>query len=236
MNGWTIAGTSFLACGVEMVEALTIVLAVGVARGWRPALSAATWAIAILIAVFAIARPALLWLAPLPAFKAAVGAVALYYGSGWLRKAILRAAGRKALHDENAIYAAEVAALNHVDHRAAFASAFNGVFFEGVEAVVIVLALAAGSSAELPWAAGGALAALALVVGLGFALRRPLERVPENTLKFLVGTMLTTFGIFWIGESTGAPLWSDDAVIALLAVAVCGGSLVAVRVLKGSLP
>jgi uncharacterized membrane protein len=234
MNGWAIAGTSFLACGVEMVEALTIVLAVGIARGWRPALSAALWAAVLLIAIVALARPLLLWLEPLPAFKIAVGLVALYYGWGWLRKAILRGAGRKALHDEKALFDKHVAALEGGNDRAAFATAFNGVFLEGVEAVVIVLALAAGTAAALPWAAGGGLAALVIVAAAGFALHRPLETVPENAMKFLVGTMLTTFGIFWIGEGAGVRWWGDDASVVLLAAAIVIGSLLAVRILRRS--
>ena len=232
MSGWTIAGTSFLACAVEMVEALTIVLAVGVARAWRPAVGAAVWALALLIAIVFVARPVLLWLEPLPAFKMVVGIVALYYGTGWLRKAILRAAGRKELHDEKALYHKRVAALEAAGDRAAFTTAFNGVFLEGVEAVVIVLALSAGNAAALPWAAGGGIAALALVVALGLVLRRPLEHVPENAMKFLVGTMLTTFGTFWLGEGAGVHWWGDDAAIAVLAAAIFGGSLVAVRALR----
>jgi uncharacterized membrane protein len=148
----------------------------------------------------------------------------------------LRASGRKALHDEAALFAKHVKALETAGDRAAFATAFNGVFFEGVEAVVIVLALAAGTAAALPWAAGGAFAALAIVVALGFALHRPLERVPENAMKFLVGTMLTTFGIFWIGEGAGVHWWGDDASVALLAVVVLGGSLIAVRALRATVP
>jgi uncharacterized membrane protein len=232
MSGWTIAGTSFLACGVEMVEALTVVLAVGIARSWRPAVTAALWAIAVLAAIVIVARPVLLWLEPLAAFKIAVGLVALYYGQGWLRKAILRAAGRIPLHDEGAIFSKHVAQLEGAGDRAAFATAFNGVFIEGVEAVAIVLALASGSAAALPWATGGALAALAIVAALGFALHQPLERVPENAMKFVVGTLLSTFGIFWVGEGAGVRWWGDDAAIALLAAAIFGGSLVAVRVLR----
>jgi uncharacterized membrane protein len=232
VNGWAIAGTSFLACGVEMVEALTIVLAVGAARSWRPAVGAAVWALAILAAIVAVARPVLLWLEPLPAFKIVVGLVAIYYGGGWLYKAILRAAGRKALHDEHAIYAKNVAALERAGDRAAFTASFNGVFLEGVEAVAIVLALAAGTQAALPWAAGGALAALILVAAVGVALHRPLARVPENAMKFVVGTMLTTFGLFWIGEGAGVAWPGDDAAIALLAAVVFAGALIAVRVLR----
>ncbi len=236
MNGWTIAATSFLACGVEMVEALTIVLAVGAARSWRPAVGAAMWALAVLGAIVAVARPVLLWLEPLPAFKILVGLVALYYGTGWLYKAILRGAGRKALHDEDALYAKHVSALEHAGDRAAFAASFNGVFVEGVEAVAIVLALAAGSSAgaafALPWATGGALAALALVVAVGIALHRPLARVPENSLKFVVGTMLTAFGLYWIGAGFGVDWLGDDAAVGLLAAVILAGALIAVRLMR----
>jgi uncharacterized membrane protein len=232
VNGWAIAGTSFLAAGVEMVEALTIVLAVGIARGWKPALTAAFWATAILIAIVVVARPLLLWLEPLAIFKIVVGLVAVYYGWGWLKKAILRASGRKALHDEAAIYAKHVTELESGSDRAAFATAFNGVFFEGVEAVIIVLALSAGAAAALPWAAGGAIAALLIVIAVGFALHRPLERVPENAMKFLVGIMLTTFGIFWIGEGAGVRWWAGDAALALIAAVILAASLVAVRVLR----
>jgi uncharacterized membrane protein len=234
VNGWAIAGTSFIACGVELVEALTIVLAVGVGHSWRPALTATFWALAILAAIVIGARPVLVWLEPLAAFKIVVGAVALYYGAGWLRKAILRAAGRKALHDEAAIYAQHVAALGRADDRAAFATAFNGVFLEGVEAVAIVLALTGGSSAALPWAAGGGLAAFALVVAIGLALHQPLARVPENALKFLVGTMLTAFGTFWIGAGLGVHWPGDDAAMPGLAALIFAASLGAVRVLRTS--
>jgi uncharacterized membrane protein len=215
-----------------MVEALTIVLAVGAARSWRPAVTAAAWALAILAAIVAIARPVLLWLEPLAAFKIAVGLVALYYGYGWLSKAVLRGAGRKALHDEGALYAKNVSALERSDDRAAFAASFNGVFLEGVEAVAIVLALGAGTADALPWATGGALAALAAVAALGLALHRPLERVPENALKFVVGTMLSAFGLFWIGEGAGLKWPGDDAVLGLLAVVIFATSLFAVRILR----
>jgi uncharacterized membrane protein len=236
VNGWTVAGTSFLACGVEMVEALTIVLAVGAAHNWRSAVSAAAWALAALFAIVLVARPVLLWLEPLPAFKVAVGLVALYYGTGWLHKAILRGAGRKPLHDEAALYAQRVAELERADDRAAFAASFNGVFLEGVEAVIIILAFAAGSAAALPWAAGGGIAALLIVVAVGVALHRPLERVPENAMKFLVGTMLTTFGIFWIGGGIGVHWPGHELAIAVLAAVVFCASLIGVRVLHRTAP
>jgi uncharacterized membrane protein len=144
----------------------------------------------------------------------------------------MRGAGRKPLHDEGTLYAKHVAALERADDRAAFATSFNGVFLEGVEAVIIILALAAGSVAALPWAAGGGIAALLIVAAIGIALHRPLERVPENAMKFLVGTMLTTFGIFWIGEGAGVRWPGDDASIALLAAVIFATSLIAVRALR----
>ncbi len=232
MNGPAVAVTSFLACGVEMVEALTIVLAVGVSRGWRPALSGAGWALALLVAIVAVARPALVWLAPLPLFKLTLGGVALYFGIAWLRKAILRAAGRKSLHDEAAIYDREVAQLDRSDERAAFAASFNGVFLEGVEVVAIVLALAAGGAVAAQWASGGALVALVLVIALGIALHRPLARVPENAMKFLVGTMLTAFGVFWIGAGAGVAWPGDDLALGALAALTLAASLTAVRALR----
>jgi uncharacterized membrane protein len=179
-----------------------------------------------------IAGPALVWLAPLPLFKLALGAVALYYGAGWLRKAILRGAGRKSLHDEAAIYGREVARLERSDDRAAFAASFNGVFLEGVEAVAILLALAGGGAVAAVWASAGASIALVLVLALGVALHRPLARVPENAMKFLVGTMLTAFGIFWIGAGAGVAWPGDDVALGALAALTLAASLIAVRALR----
>lgn len=232
MNGWAIAGTAFLACGVELVEALTIVLAVGKTQGWRPAINGAIGAIVVLAAIVAIARPVLIWLEPLPAFKIVVGAVALYYGWSWLRKAVLRTAGRKPLRSESAVYAGSVAKLANADERGALVTSFNGVFIEGVEVVVIVLAFGAAGPGAIDWAIGGALAALVVVLALAIALRRPLAALPENATKFLVGVMLTTFGIFWIGEGLGLRWWHDDASLPVIAALVLVGALLASRALR----
>jgi len=232
MNGWAIAGTAFLACAVEGVEALTIVLAVGLARGWRQALSGAAWAVAALAAIVAVARPLLQWLEPLPAFHIVVGAAAIYLGYGWLRKAVERAAGTRALRDEAAAFEHHHASLKDADGRAAFVAAFNGTFIEGTEVVFIVLAIGASAAGALSWAAFGGLGALAVVVIVGAALRAPLQHVPENLMKFVVGVLLTTFGIFWVGEGLGIAWWHDDIAVLYLGALVLAAALGTVAVLR----
>jgi uncharacterized membrane protein len=214
---------TFLASAVEAVEALTIVLAVGVTRGWpsvRLGIAAAGAALAALVAVLGPG----LRLIPIDALRLVVGAFLLIFGMQWLRKAILRAAGYKALHDEDAAYrrhvheamAAGEAPRGSVDWYS-FTVSFKGVFLEGVEVVFIVLTFGSAPG-SLPLAIGGAAAAVAMVSGAGFLANRPLSRVPENTMKFAVGLMLTTFGIFWAGEGLGVE-WpgSDAAIPAILA-------------------
>ena len=220
---WALGTTAFLASAVEMVEALTIVLAVAVTRGWPRALGAAACAIAALAIVVAIAGPRLPALVAYPLVKLVVGCIALYVGLSWLRKAVLRAAGRKAMRDESAAYARDVAKLEHESPREAFATAFTGVLTEAFEVVAIVLALGSGTSATLGAAAGGALVALLLVVIVGALVHRPLARVPENAMKFVVGGMVTAFGIFWVGEGLQIA-WpaSDVALFYIAAVAFAG--------------
>ncbi len=214
---------TFLASAVEAVEALTIVLALGVTRGWpsvRLGIAAAGAALAVLIAVLG---PGLKMI-PIDALRLVVGAFLLVFGMQWLRKAILRAAGFKALHDEDQIYrrqvqeamAAGTAPRAGVDWYS-FTVSFKGVFLEGVEVVFIVLTFGSAHG-NLPLAIGGAAAAVALVSGAGFLAHRPLSRVPENAMKFAVGLMLTTFGIFWAGEGIGID-WpgADAAILAILA-------------------
>ena len=208
--------STFLACGVEMVEALTIVLASGVARGWRSSL-AGLGAATVVLAILVVALGPALTHIPLQALRLVVGALLLVFGLQWLRKAILRASGYKALHDEDAIFARELAEAQSAEQveRAGidwygFTLSFKGVLLEGLEVVFIVLTFGSAQG-SIPLAAAGAAAALVLVAGVGIAVRAPLARVPENTLKFAVGVMLTTFGIFWSAEGAGVD-WPGDTV------------------------
>jgi uncharacterized membrane protein len=219
---------AFLACTVEMVEALTIVLAVGVTRGWRSAawgVGAALAALAVIVIGFG---PAITQL-PIDALRLLVGTVLLIFGLQWLRKAILRASGLKALHDEDAIYQAEVDELRRGDSHDwyAFTVAFKGVFLEGLEVAFLVVTFG-GAQHNVGIAALGAAAALVLVVTVGAFVHAPLSRVPENTLKFGVGVMLTAFGMFWSAEGAGAHWPGGDAAILGLLVVVIAVSLATV--------
>lgn len=202
---WTSTLASFLASLVECVEALTVVLAVGATRGWRAALLGVAAAIAILSAIILVLGRALTRV-PLDLLQLIVGTMLLLFGLRWLRKAILRSAGLIPLHDEAAAFAKNSANLaatpsftNGWD-KIAFATSFNITMLEGTEVVFIVIAVAAGGTGLMLPASLGAVAALLVVTALGLALHRPLARVPENTLKFFVGTLLSAFGTFWIGE------------------------------------
>jgi uncharacterized membrane protein len=218
--------SSFLASGVEMVEALTIVLAVGVTRDWRSSLTGVAAATVALAAIVAALGPALT-LVPLQTLRLVVGGLLLVFGLQWLRKAILRAGGFKPLHDEIEAFAKETEEARAAgrEERAgldwyAFTIAFKGVLLEGLEVAFIVLTFGSAQG-SIPLAAVGAGAALVLVVAAGIVARRPLARVPENTLKFAVGTMLTTFGIFWGAEGAGADWPGGDASLpAVLAFVV----------------
>ncbi|HEY1368769.1 MAG TPA: hypothetical protein VGF23_16735 [Gaiellaceae bacterium] len=201
--------SSFLASAVEMVEALTIVLAAGITRGWRSSLVGVGAAALALAAIVAALGPALT-VVPLDSLRLVVGALLLVFGLQWLRKAILRASGFKALHDESAAFAHELEAAREAghEHRAGldwygFVLSFKGVFLEGLEVAFIVLTFGS-TQGSIPLAAVGAAAAVVLVAGTGIVVRAPLARVPENAMKFAVGVMLTTFGIFWTTEGVGA--------------------------------
>ncbi|HET7449719.1 MAG TPA: hypothetical protein VFJ78_03925 [Gaiellaceae bacterium] len=218
--------SSFLASAVEMVEALTIVLAAGLTRGWRASLTgvaAATLALAVVVAALGPA----LTLVPLDDLRLVVGALLLTFGLQWLRKAILRASGYKALHDEDAIFAREVREAETAAHEEragldwyGFTLSFKGVFLEGLEVAFIVLTFGS-TQGSIPLAAAGAAVAVVLVAGVGIAARAPLARVPENTMKFAVGVMLSTFGIFWSAEGAGAHWPGGDAsILAVLAFVV----------------
>lgn len=223
MTGIFVVLASFLASGVEMVEALTIVLAAGVTRGWRSSLVGVGAALVVLAAITAVLGPTLVLL-PINDLRLVVGALLLVFGLQWLRKAILRSSGYKALHDEEATFREEQEAARRQGRTVragldwyAFTLCFKGVLLEGLEVVFIVLTFGA-TAKQVGLAAVGAAAALVLVGGVGVAVHAPLSRVPENTLKYVVGLMLSAFGTFWAAEGAGVS-WpgSDVAIIALLA-------------------
>lgn len=209
---------AFLASLVEVVEAFTIVLAASTIRGWRPAILGSLAGLAILAGIVMALGP-VLDRVPLHLLQFAIGILLLLFGLRWLRKAILRAAGLLPLHDEDGIFQKEVAFLStemrarqsRLDWLAGITS-LKAVVVEGLEVVFIVIAVGAGRGL-VPAASFGALAALLLVLAAGFAIRRPLARVPENTLKFAVGVMLSAFGVFWTGESLGVPWPGADLSI-----------------------
>ena len=215
---------AFLASLVEAVEALTIVLAVATVRGWRPAGFGAIAGLMLLVLIVVALGP-LIDQVPLHLLQLAIGILLLLFGMRWLRKAILRSAGVIPLHDEAMAFATETAELREkarrydarADWLAALAS-FKAVLLEGLEVVFIVIALSTGRGLLVP-ASAGALAACLLVAGVGFVVRRPLARVPENTLKFAVGVMLAAFGIFWTGEGLGVA-WpgADLSIVAFAAL------------------
>ena len=218
MNGWALFTAVFLACVVEAVEALTIILAAGTAhRQWRSALTGMGAALGVLAIIVAALGPALTAI-PLRALRLVVGALLLIFGLQWLRKAILRGSGHKALHDEAEIFRTELAAARATSARSrggvadwyAFTLSFKGVLLEGLEVAFIVLTFGS-TQGSIPLAALGAGAAVALVVLTGIVVREPLSRVPENTLAFAVGVMLTTFGIFWGAEGAGVGWPGGDA-------------------------
>jgi uncharacterized membrane protein len=229
---------AFLASAVEMVEALTIVLAVGITRGWRSALLGAAAAVIALAALIAALGPSISSV-PIDVLRLVVGGLLLVFGLQWLRKAILRASGYKALHDEEAIFAKERDAAQRagLDIRSgvdwySFTVSFKGVFLEGLEVAFIVITFGASRTNGVALAAAAAAAALLVVGTVGTLVHAPLSRVPENALKFSVGLLLTTFGTFWATEGAGASWPGSDvallAILGFLAVASYG----AVRALR----
>ncbi len=247
---WTHAGptvlAAFLASLVEFVEALTVVLAVGAVRGWRGALGGAGLALLVLLAIVVALGPALTRI-PLDLVQLGVGSLLLLFGMRWLRKAILRSAGVIPLHDEEALFAKETASLRGLGglgkgwDRVAVSTAFKITMVEGIEVVFIVVAMGAAGGGLLVPASVGAVAALALVVALGVMLHRPVATIPENTLKFVVGVLLCSFGTFWIGEGMGLAWPGGDLSIpalnaGFLAAAVTAIPLCRARVARGRLP
>ena len=226
----------FMACAVEAVEAVTIVLAVGMTRDWRSAWTGVGVALLVLAAVVAVLGPALTAL-PIGVLRLVVGGLLLVFGLQWLRKAILRASGFKALHDEDAIFAEQVAAARGERAENAridaygFTVSFKGVLLEGLEVAFIAVTLG-GNQQNVPLAALAAVAAILVVVAAGAVAHRPLSRVPENTLKYAVGVMLTSFGMFWGAEGAGASWPGGDAALPALIAFTLAGSLLLVRAMR----
>ena len=226
----------FLACAVEAVEALTIVIAVGATRSWSSALSGVGVATAVLAGVVAALGPALTSL-PIDVLRVLVGGLLLIFGLQWLRKAILRASGLKALHDEEAAFAKEAEAARTVarEQRSfdaySFTIAFKGVLLEGLEVAFIVVTFGANQH-NVGLAAAAAAVAVAVVAVTGVAVRAPLARVPENTLKFAVGVMLTSFGTFWGAEGAGASWPGGDAALLVLIPGVAAFAVGTVALLR----
>jgi uncharacterized membrane protein len=238
MTGTLLLGLgAFLASAVEAVEALTIVLGVGIVRGWRSTLIGVGTALLVLAALIAVLGPALGRI-PIDGLRLVVGGLLLVFGLQWLRKAILRASGYKALHDEDEAFREERdrAAAAGADQRGgldwySFTVAFKGVLLEGLEVVFIVIAFGAAQG-RFDVAIAGAAAAVVLVAVVGVLVRKPLERVPENTIKFTVGVMLTSFGCFWAAEGAGVH-WPGDELSLLGVIAfVATLSYLLVRALR----
>lgn len=220
----------FAAACVEMVEAITIILAVGATRGWREAWAGAAAAVVVLGVAVTVGGISLIRFVPLDMLRVGVGLVALYIGTTWLKKAVLRSAGRKAKHDEDVIYTETVESLRK-SRRRGFAVSFNGVLMEGTEVIVIVVSVGLAQH-RLGLAAAAAVSAVLVVSLVAVVLARQLSAVPENAIKMLVGVMVTGFGVFWVGEGVGLKWPVADVsllgVIGVVALAAYG----AVRMLK----
>lgn len=242
LNGWTQLGPSvlagFLASSVECVEALTIILAIGSVRGWREALSGAVAALVVLIAIVGLFGEVLEQI-PLAMLQIFVGGLLVIFGMRWLKKSILRSAGVIPLHDEAAAYLAEKRRIGSVSASSgwdipASAAAFQITMLEGAEVVFIVLGIGAGGPGMTEAASIGAVAALAVTATVGALVHRPLAKVPENLLKFIVGILLCAFGTFWFGEGAGIRWPGDDASLAGLTFGYLLVALVAIRICRGA--
>jgi Ca2+/H+ antiporter, TMEM165/GDT1 family len=227
VSGLLVALATFLAAGVEWVEALTIVLAVGIFKSWRTAILATIAALGVLLALIVIFNFTITAYISISFARTVVGVGLLLFGLGWLYKAILRSSGLKAQRNEADEY--EEAREEVMTHGHAFGTAFGGVFLEGLEVVFIVVAL--GGLNSLPAAAAGAILSLLVVVTAGVFLRQPLTRVPENLLKYAVGVMLTAFGTFFAGEGLGVDWWIGDVSLLPLIAGYALASFVFVRLL-----
>jgi uncharacterized membrane protein len=226
----------FLACCVEMVEATTIVLAIGLTRGWRSGLIGVGVALCVLAVIVAALGPALS-LVPISALRLVVGALLLVFGLGWLRSAILRAAGLKSRHDEEKAFrdqrseAAAVSLAPRAFDAYGFTVCFKGVLLEGLEVAFIVVTFGANQGRILD-AALAAAAAVVVVLAAALLVRAPLAKVPENTMKFAVGALLTSFGMFWGTEGAGAAWPGGDAALLVIIPAVLAVALAMVGWLR----
>jgi uncharacterized membrane protein len=232
----------FGASAVEMVEALTIVVAAGVTRGWRSAIEGAAAAVLVLALVVGVAGVPLIRYVPIDALRIVVGTLLLVLGMSWLRKAMLRASGHKALHDEEVIFARQVSELSEEAPAVrggydgiGFTVAFKGVFLEGLEVVLIVISLGA-SDHRLGIAAAAAGAAAVVVAGIGLMVARQLSEVPENLIKLIVGVMLTSFGLFWVGEGAGVRWPGGDLAILVVVPLFAATTVVTIAWLRRSAP
>ena len=227
-------GAAFLGTAVESVEALTIVLAVGLTRGWRAPLYgtvAALVSLAVLVTVFG---QLIVQRVPESSLKLVIGTLLLLFGLRWLHKAVLRSAGVVALHDEEHAYQQTVTELQGAAARAdwvGFVIAFKGVFLEGIEVVFIVVAVG-GTSKNFPVAIAAGLLAMLVVAVVGVVVRKPLARVPENTLKYAVGIILASLGTFWAAEGMGASWPFDFVSIFVLVAAYLAASQLAVQLVR----
>jgi uncharacterized membrane protein len=234
LNALPEIGTVFIACVVEAVEALTIVLAAGLTREWRSTFQGGAVALAVLAVITAAVGPAITHL-PLTALRVVIGALLLIFGLQWLRKAVLRATGYQGLHDEASAYRREVAAAEAATRESrrgvsdwyAFTLSFKGVLLEGLEVVFIVVTFGANQK-NVGAAVIGAVAAIVAVVVAGIALKTPLTKVPENAMKFAVGIMLTSFGTFWGAEGAGVSWPGHDAALLVIVPAVAVVAVVAI--------
>jgi uncharacterized membrane protein len=232
LNALPLIITVFVACAVEAVEALTIVLATGITREWKSTLQGMGVALVVLAVITAAVGPAVSHL-PLTGLRLVVGALLAIFGLQWLRKAVLRAAGYKALHDEAGAYRREVAAAEAAARESrrgvsdwySFILAFKGVLLEGLEVVFIVITFGSNQK-NIGAAVIGAAAAIIVVTVVGIVVKAPLTKVPENWMKFAVGVMLASFGTFWGAEGAGVTWPGDDAALLVLvpvmALAACG--------------
>jgi uncharacterized membrane protein len=227
-------GAAFLGSAVESTEALTIVLAVGLTRGWRSPLYGTVLALVSLAVLVVLFGQLIVQRVPDSVLKLIIGTLLLLFGLRWLHKAVLRSAGVVAMHDEERAYENTVSELQGALTRqdwVGFVIAFKGVFLEGLEVVFIVVAVG-GTSFYFPWAVAGGLVAMVVVAAAGVVIRKPLARVPENTLKYAVGIALTSLGTFWAAEGMGASWPLDFVSILFLVAAYFAASRLAVQLVR----